>query len=297
MKFFAHVAVIFLWSALLGNCFRALRQGSKDDSLFTEWVYEYPSTCPEGDRTGLFATNATEVRSSVELTTTDALFTRLAESPESKAFSPVVRSRSPWILQLDSFLSPQECEQIIQECTEFKADVVVDAAHPGAASLQQLQRNSSSFHCNGGEACNDRPGIALFRKRFASLLGINYSHTEGFHVLKYEEGGFYKQHHDFIPRDKNPGCFDAWGPRVLTFFAYLSDVEGGGDTRFPELNIDIKPKAGRAVVFADTVSGSPFQEDQRALHEAVLVTKGVKLTATTWVHEYDFAANFGKCCQ
>jgi hypothetical protein len=34
------------------------------------------------------------------------------------------------------------------------------------------------------------------------------------------------------------------GPRILTFFLYLSDVEEGGETSFPYLDIAIKPKKG-----------------------------------------------------
>lgn len=37
----------------------------------------------------------------------------------------------------------------------------------------------------------------------------------------------------------------ACGPRILTFFLYLSDVEEGGETGFPKMNLQVTPKKGR----------------------------------------------------
>lgn len=37
--------------------------------------------------------------------------------------------------------------------------------------------------------------------------------------------------------------------RFLAFFFYLNDVEEGGETVFPTLNISIKPKTGRLLIF------------------------------------------------
>ena len=41
----------------------------------------------------------------------------------------------------------------------------------------------------------------------------------------------------------------ACGPRAFTFFLYLSDVEEGGGTKFPYLNVTVKPKRGSAVLW------------------------------------------------
>jgi hypothetical protein len=42
-------------------------------------------------------------------------------------------------------------------------------------------------------------------------------------------------------QDQNDNAL-ACGPRILTFFLYLSDVEEGGETNFPLLNISVNPK-------------------------------------------------------
>lgn len=55
-------------------------------------------------------------------------------------------------------------------------------------------------------------------------------------------GQYYRVHHDMYPHPhhKELGA----GPRTLTVFLYLSDVEEGGETGFPKLNISVEPKKG-----------------------------------------------------
>ena len=78
------------------------------------------------------------------------------------------------------------------------------------------------------------------------------------------------------------------GPRILTFFLYLSDVEGGGGTNFPELGITIAPKRGRALIWPSVYNHNPMMEDPRMVHEALEVTAGTKFAANGWFHLYDF---------
>ncbi|KAL3912139.1 MAG: hypothetical protein SGPRY_008440, partial [Prymnesium sp.] len=63
----------------------------------------------------------------------------------------------------------------------------------------------------------------------------------GMQLLRYEEGQYYTEHHDQIaPRHS------AWGPRIYTFFIYLSDE--GGATRFTKLNLSVTPAKGSAIL-------------------------------------------------
>jgi hypothetical protein len=45
---------------------------------------------------------------------------------------------------------------------------------------------------------------------------------------RYEAGQFYREHHD-----QNSPRLSAWGPRLYTFFMYLSDVEEARPPLFP----------------------------------------------------------------
>ncbi len=71
------------------------------------------------------------------------------------------------------------------------------------------------------------------------------------------------------------------GPRVFTFFLYLSDVEEGGGTSFPRLNLTVHPKRGSAVWWPHGYNDNPWRKDDRTHHEAMPVIKGTKCAANT----------------
>ena len=106
--------------------------------------------------------------------------------------------------------------------------------------------------------------------------------------LQYEVGQFYRTHHDYIEHQEKRRC----GPRVLTFFLYLSDVEIGGATNFPLLNIAVKPKVGRALLWPSVLSSDPYKKDPRTDHEAQNVLGGVKFGANAWLHVRSSAFSF-----
>jgi hypothetical protein len=66
-------------------------------------------------------------------------------------------------------------------------------------------------------------------KRIFDVTGVPRSHYESFQVLKYGQGQKYNTHHDNGGDEMALPC----GPRILTFFVYLSDVEEGGETLLP----------------------------------------------------------------
>ena len=49
--------------------------------------------------------------------------------------------------------------------------------------------------------------------------------------MHYKEADFYSSHHDFGTYQLS---FPS-GPRILTSLIYLNDVEGGGETHFPQV--------------------------------------------------------------
>merc|ERR1711957_965047 len=110
-------------------------------------------------------------------------------------------------------------------------------------------------------------------KRLENVTQIPSDNFEDFQMLKYEVGQFYKLHHDYIDHQTDRLC----GPRVLTFFLYLSDVDEGGETKFTKLldkegnTLSIMPKKGGALLWPNVRDDEVGEIDPRTHHEAVTV--------------------------
>ena len=135
------------------------------------------------------------------------------------------------------------------------------------------------------------PMVHALTMRMLSVTGLPYNNAEYFQVLKYEPGQFYKVHHD-----QNSPQSSYWGPRMYTFFMYLNDESDGGETHFPRLNISVKPKRGRALLWPSVLDSDPNARDDRTEHEAVKVSAGIKFAANYWLHQYEFQAPNERGC-
>ena len=74
----------------------------------------------------------------------------------------------------------------------------------------------------------------------------------------------------------------------LFFFKSLTDVEEGGETYFNKLDLAVKPKKGRALVWPSVVDDDPDLWDARMFHEAKDVIQGEKMAANHWIHLNDY---------
>lgn len=55
----------------------------------------------------------------------------------------------------------------------------------------------------------------------------------------------------------------------LTRFLYLSDVDEGGETSFPHLNIAVKPKKGRALLWPSVLDQNGLRDQDGRTHHQV----------------------------
>jgi hypothetical protein len=75
----------------------------------------------------------------------------------------------------------------------------------------------------------------------------------------------------------NKGC----GHRLYTFLIYLNDDFEGGGTDFPRMNLCIKPKKGKAILFQNI--DERFDLIPESLHAGCPVTSGTKWVANKWI--------------
>lgn len=86
------------------------------------------------------------------------------------------------------------------------------------------------------------------------------------------------------------------GSRIFTLFTYLTDVDEGGETEFPELGLKVTPKKGRAVLWPSVLDMDPTKEDHRTVHIAQPPVSGMKYSINSWIHSRDFKAAHAISC-
>jgi hypothetical protein len=79
-------------------------------------------------------------------------------------------------------------------------------------------------------------------------------------------------------------------PRSSHFLLFLlsNDVEAGGGTNFPELDLTVMPKRGRVLIWPSVLDDDPNEKDDRTDHQALPVEAGKKYGANAWLHMRDF---------
>ncbi len=219
-------------------------------------------------------------------TTFERLITLLSPTHEVRVHSRP--PKGPWVVTIDNFLSEAEVRAMVEKGGHhFERSLAGDGVSP--------VRTSKTSWCNV-PFCENDPTIKSIKARVANVTGVPLANSEHVQVLHYDAGDFYKQHHDQNANPRSP-----WGPRLFTFFIYLSNVERGGGTRFTRLNITVEPKPGRALFWPSVMDDDPSairrHEDERTTHEALTVEQGVKLAANMWLHQYDFQNTLAAGCK
>mmetsp|Transcript_14678 Transcript_14678/g.31056 ORF Transcript_14678/g.31056 Transcript_14678/m.31056 type:complete len:430 (+) Transcript_14678:18-1307(+) len=220
---------------------------------------------------------------------------------EYAQYEPIVHSQDPWVVSFDNLLSDEECDGIVEAVGGKNGEYIKPSTtaksvrdEHGRVKLTDVPdpiRTSHNAWCQHA-GCYNHPIHERIITRIMGIVGLPHNNAEHMQLLKYGPGEYYKLHHDWIPEQQQALC----GPRVFTFFLYLSDVEEGGGTYFPYLNITVKPRRGSAVWWAHGMDDNPWKKDDRTHHEAQPVIAGTKLAANYWIHGSDFKRAMATGC-
>ncbi|HYD95846.1 MAG TPA: 2OG-Fe(II) oxygenase [Noviherbaspirillum sp.] len=188
--------------------------------------------------------------------------------------------RAPRIVVLGSLLSDEECDALIAYGRERLVRSPVVSESDGNTQLH-AHRTSRGAMLQRAEC----ELVARIEARIAALVQWPAENGEGMQLLQYEKGNEYRPHYDWFDASR-PGPrkhLERGGQRVATVVMYLSDVEQGGGTSFPNVGLQVQPKKGSAVFFANT--DAYRVPDPQTLHAGEPVVQGVKYIATKWLRE------------
>ncbi|WOD64824.1 2OG-Fe(II) oxygenase (plasmid) [Niallia taxi] len=191
---------------------------------------------------------------------------------DDRKINIVTKFDEPLIVVLDNVLSDQECNELI----EFSKDNLKRSkiSSSGEGEVNDIRTSSSMFFQG-----NENDILEKLEKRISAIMCIPIEHAEGIQILKYTPGQEYKAHFDFF----NSASKAAKNNRISTLVIYLNDVEEGGETYFPKLNLSISPKKGSAVYFEYFYNNEDLNE--LTLHGGAPVIKGEKWVATQWMRK------------
>ncbi|GBG33148.1 Prolyl 4-hydroxylase subunit alpha-1 [Hondaea fermentalgiana] len=192
----------------------------------------------------------------------------------------------PWLIVFDDFISDAESEALTRWGHTLGFERSTDSGVKNERGEQTKKvsqgRTSSNAWCR--RDCEEDPLVDSVYARIEEVTQIPRDHYESFQLLKYDVGQYYHTHHDMSPRTRN----DAAGPRILTFFLYVSDVQEGGETDFPRIDLRVAPRKGSAVLWPSVLDRDPWLQDPLTHHAALPVKKGVKYGANAWIHARNF---------
>ncbi|MCT2347277.1 2OG-Fe(II) oxygenase [Niallia taxi] len=191
---------------------------------------------------------------------------------DDRKINIVTKFDEPLIVVLDNVLSDQECNKLIEFSKDnLKRSKIISS---GEGEVNDIRTSNSMFFQG-----NENDILEKLEKRISAIMCIPIEHAEGIQILKYTPGQEYKAHFDFF----NSASKAAKNNRISTLVIYLNDVEEGGETYFPKLNLSISPKKGSAVYFEYFYNNEDLNE--LTLHGGAPVIKGEKWVATQWMRK------------
>ena len=187
---------------------------------------------------------------------------------EDREINIIARFAEPLVVVLGSVLDDEECETLIQ----LSKDLLQRSKIGSTKEVSDIRTSSGAFLTDVKNNI-----LARVEKRVSAIMGIPLEHGEGLHILNYKPGQEYKEHFDYFA----PTSKAAKNNRISTLVLYLNDVEEGGTTFFPKLNLTVCPQKGMAVYFEYFYNDPILNE--LTLHAGTPVVKGEKWIATQWM--------------
>ncbi|XP_053573162.1 prolyl 4-hydroxylase subunit alpha-2 isoform X2 [Bombina bombina] len=186
---------------------------------------------------------------------------------------------TPHIVRYLDVLSDEEIEKIKELAKPKLRRATVRDPKTGVLTVANYRVSKSAWL----EEYDDLV-IARVNQRMQAITGLTVDTAEMLQVANYGMGGQYEPHFDFSRKTESEAFkLLGTGNRVATFLNYMSDVEAGGATVFPDFGAAIWPKKGTAVFWYNLFRSG--EGDYRTRHAACPVLVGSKWVSNKWFHE------------
>lgn len=175
------------------------------------------------------------------------------------------------LYELPDLLNPEACDAIIDYCK--------DKVYP----MKRLNgfRSAYGMWLNPATHTGMERIISTIQDCIRLVSGLDISHQEHLHVIRYTDGGEYQPHWDYFHEGDNR--IDKGGNRMYTFLFYLNDNYKGGETKFTLLDKVVEPKSGKLILWNNL--NEDGDRNVMSKHAGLPVEDGEKWIITCWVRE------------
>ncbi|CAG2172650.1 unnamed protein product [Oppiella nova] len=194
--------------------------------------------------------------------------------------------KRPHIVVIHEFLS------------EFEIQILKAWATPGLERTQVVNDTTGAYipskdRLAFGNWIKDEQhsAMATISRRISAITGLDLSTAEDANIIRYGVGGYYGHHYDTdVYVVDNPVIKPK---RIATWINYLSDVEAGGATVFPYINVAVWPEKGAGLFWYNMLTSGLI--DVNTIHGGCPVLVGTKWIVTKWIRPT--GQEFRKLCE
>ncbi|MGI9389894.1 MAG: 2OG-Fe(II) oxygenase [Boseongicola sp.] len=178
----------------------------------------------------------------------------------------------------------------------FDSTIATAAINAGEDRLEQAAYGTDDGIVIGEKRTNmqasidqwEVPELTDLVSRLSTIVRLPPENAETTKLLRYEGEQFFDVHVDsFHDIPTYADELKKGGQRLFTTLCYLSEVEGEGQTAFPNLKIAVTPTLGRVLVFANTIPGQNVPHPD-ATHVGFSATSGLKWVLSVWWRERNY---------
>ncbi|XP_059645602.1 probable prolyl 4-hydroxylase 7 isoform X2 [Cornus florida] len=154
---------------------------------------------------------------------------RLPTGPSNSPVDPTRVTQLSWrprAFIYRKFLTDEECDHLIILAKDKLEKSMVADNESGKSIASEVRTSSGMFLRKAQDEV-----VARIEDRLAAWTFLPIENGESIQILHYEHGQKYEPHYDYFHDKENQ---ELGGHRVVTVLMYLSDVEKGGETVFPD---------------------------------------------------------------
>jgi hypothetical protein len=192
-------------------------------------------------------------------------------------------SESPKILTIDSFLTPDEVEELITIGRADERESTVVDGQSGEVRASSYRVCKITYLDPKKQAI-----VADLLIRIAAVAKSRPEQIEGLQILRYSIGGHYFPHVDPFDQ-RNPllkKSLSMGGQRIASVIVGLKKADKGGETDFNKLRMNVMLEPGQALMFWDLHADGTI--NYQTEHSAMPVLEGEKIVLVTWIRERNF---------